>query len=350
MGRLWRLALISGVSVLFGAQFAAACRYNVRDVGFVDLGVGSHYLFACVDGDTPEQLTGDLEDVLNLMLPDSTLYAEIIDVNDVPGHPVINLLKEHKVESYPTLLLASPEEQSRIVSVDQSGEGFKKNLTAALEDLLDSPKRTEILKHLANAYGVVLLIEGRNADDNAAARQTAEAAVKTIEMHMDYLPKPIEKPPVLLTLTQKELAAEDILLWSLGLDTEKIDAPHVVILYGRCRRLGPTLTGEDLTEDIVTNILSIIGADCECGLDRRWMQGAMVPVKWDEEIQSQLVKSLGFDPENPMVKMEMSMILRKGGGMAPGVYVSPAARPSATRRSRSNSKMFPSKTNPKSST
>jgi hypothetical protein len=36
----------------------------------------------------------------------------------------------------------------------------------------------------------------------------------------------------------------------------------------------------------------------------------MLPVRWDEDIQAEAAKTLGFDPENPMVKMEISQILR----------------------------------------
>ncbi len=36
----------------------------------------------------------------------------------------------------------------------------------------------------------------------------------------------------------------------------------------------------------------------------------MLPVRWDEKIQAQAAKALGFDPENPMVKMEISQIIR----------------------------------------
>ena len=45
----------------------------------------------------------------------------------------------------------------------------------------------------------------------------------------------------------------------------------------------------------------------------------MLPVRWDEEIQARVAESLGFDPENPMVKMEMSWIIGRGVSSYPGV-------------------------------
>ena len=306
-------------ATLLNTQLVHACRYNVRDVGFVDLQIGSHYLFAYVDNDTPADVVTDLENIMNAALTDSTVYAEIVHVEEAKGHPAVEFLQKHKIESLPAAVLIAPDERSRPVPIDTSGDGLTKNFTAQLQTLLDSPKRKEILAQVTKAYGLVLLIEGKDAEENNAARKAAEAAIDTIEMHMDFLPKPIEKPPVLVALAQKSFDAEHILLWSLGLDPDKIQKPHIAMLYGRSRQLGPILTEEDLTEDIITNILSIIGADCECGLDRRWMQGTMLPVKWTEKTQSELVKSLGFDPENPMVKMEISMILRKGP-MSPGAF------------------------------
>jgi len=49
------------------------------------------------------------------------------------------------------------------------------------------------------------------------------------------------------------------------------------------------------------------------------LQGTMLPVRWDEKIQARVVESLGFDPENPMIKMEMSRIIGRGYSSYPGV-------------------------------
>ena len=42
------------------------------------------------------------------------------------------------------------------------------------------------------------------------------------------------------------------------------------------------------------------------------MQGQAVPMIWNAETQSTVAKNLGFDPESPMVKMEMSRIIGRG--------------------------------------
>jgi len=89
--------------------------------------------------------------------------------------------------------------------------------------------------------------------------------------------------------------------------------PQVVILYGRGRMIGPVLSGERLSQPSVSAILNTIGLNCECGLDRKWMQGVMVPLKWGRDRKQEIAKQLGFNPESPEIRIEMSQILAKGG-------------------------------------
>ena len=77
--------------------------------------------------------------------------------------------------------------------------------------------------------------------------------------------------------------------------------------------------GEAVTEENLTAILAVIGDDCECGLDQRWLQGTMLPAKWDASAQELIAKDLGYDPESPMVKMEIASIVRRGYSYYPSV-------------------------------
>lgn len=73
--------------------------------------------------------------------------------------------------------------------------------------------------------------------------------------------------------------------------------------------MGPLLKGEQITENVVENMMRFVGADCECGLDRTWMLGTMVPLRWGSQRQREIVHQYGFDADNPMVVSEMSQIL-----------------------------------------
>ena len=92
--------------------------------------------------------------------------------------------------------------------------------------------------------------------------------------------------------------------------------PQVAVLIGRGRRLGPVLRGGMITQAKVQDILTIAGQDCECGLDRSWMQGPIIPASWDLDVQQRAFKDLGFDAENPLVKNEVSRILARGPAQA----------------------------------
>ena len=81
------------------------------------------------------------------------------------------------------------------------------------------------------------------------------------------------------------------------------------MLFGRGRRIGSVLSGQDITRENIFGLLAIIGADCECGLDKSIMLGKMIPLRWEKHVQTILVSSLGFDVENPMIKAEMGQIL-----------------------------------------
>jgi hypothetical protein len=186
---------------------------------------------------------------------------------------------------------------------------------------LDSPIRQQILDKCADTYGAVLLIEGPDSQRNQAAREAASAAVSQIGAQLDSLPKPIGKPPALVVVDPKSLAREQVLLWALKLKAEDVNQPCAAVFYGRGRWIGPVFQGETFSVNNLTQLLSVIGADCECSLDHRWLQGTMLPARWDAALQQKVVQSTGLDPENPMTKMEMISIVRRGMGGAeyPGV-------------------------------
>jgi hypothetical protein len=70
------------------------------------------------------------------------------------------------------------------------------------------------------------------------------------------------------------------------------------------------MRGEEISERNLLGLLSAVAAGCECGFDSSRTRGTMLPIRWDEGMRGRAAKALGFDPENPMVKMEVSSILR----------------------------------------
>jgi hypothetical protein len=290
------------------------CRYNVREVGFIDVGVEAYRLLVYLPQDASPDEAARLKETMDIALIDSNVRFEPVVAGADVTHPAMEFLATHGITSVPAAVLASPDGQSIPLSLTLAGSSLGQAVAAAMDYVLHSPMRQQILEKAADSYGVVLLIEGPQREQNIKAREVISTAISRIREQLDLLPKPIARPPEIVTLDQSSLDRERMLLWSLGLKPQDISEPHAAVLYGRGRWIGPLFKGDKLAADFLTEILFVVGSDCECGLDHRFLQGTMLPVRWDEGLREKMVKSLGFDPEDPMVKMEMVSIVRRGMG------------------------------------
>lgn len=304
--------IVLGVIAVSIQLTALACEYNVRDVGFVDLKTMPYTLYIYVDNTTPETVSDNLEEALFMGLLDSNIDSVIVNVDTDTEHHALRLLQEHEPAQFPTAMLVSPKGFHQPIEIAEASRSGIEAIEARLESLITSPFRTSLLNQVTDTYGVVLIVEGPDADENTEIKDAATRSARKIHTRMKMLPKAIANPPVVMTITSDDYKAESMLLWSLAIDPSAITGAHAVVIYGRGRQMGPVLTGEAITEKRLTGYLSVIGADCECGLDRSWMQGTMIPLQWSDEIQSIVSSTLGFDPENPRTKMEISMTISKG--------------------------------------
>ncbi|MBN2271761.1 MAG: hypothetical protein JXN61_14175 [Sedimentisphaerales bacterium] len=292
---------------------ALACRYNVRETGFVDLGSEPYILCGYIDANTPPEVADGFKGLPDAALAESNVVFRLIDVDREKGHPALEYL-DPNCQSIPCAVLVSPDGQTMPVSVSKPGEPFEKTFGSAVERILSSPKRSEILRRVSRMYGVVVVIEGPDPDANEMAKKGGAAAVEQVASQMELMPKEIGGPPVMMVMDSNCLADEEVLLWSLGLKPSDVNEPLAVIIYGKARWIGPVFRGEQVNEDDLASVLFVIGADCECGLDYRWIQGTMLPARWDEKTHALAVESLGFDPESPMIKMEIGSIIGRGMG------------------------------------
>ncbi|MHC4737408.1 MAG: hypothetical protein ACYS9Y_00740 [Planctomycetota bacterium] len=319
MTRLSKLAVLICVWFCFQVHAAEACKYNVRDTGFVDLGTEPYYLYGYVREDTPVEVLTNFKDISYAVFMDTNVKVEMVNVDEQKGHPAIKYIDLKQIESFPTAVVVSPDGQLLSVEVTKADQPFKRSLLTALEDIVSSVKRDEIIRQVSEVYAAVLLFEGPDEEENKDAREAALEGIDAITRQMKLLPKAIAEPPVLVEVSRGAFSAEKVLLWSLGLEAEDVNEPYAAVIYGRARWIGPLMRGEQISANIIANILYVIGADCECGLDRSLMQGTMLPARWGEEIRAKVAKGLGFDPENPMIKMEINRILRMGASSYPGV-------------------------------
>ena len=289
------------------------CRFNVRDVGFVDLGSEPYRLYLFVGNAMPSAERESLQSISTATFYDSNVKPQLQPLGQARQGEAKAFIPDGFDGAEPAAVLVSPDKRTTLrLPLAKPGESVLQTAWDALEPVLDSPRRNAILEQVFERYGVVLIVEGRDAAANKRVRSMADAAVMATAAKLPGLEKEIQKPPVVSVISPGEFDGEQAFLWSLGIE-EVTDAPRVVILYGRGRMIGPVLHGDRLNRESISAILDTIGLNCECGLDRKWMQGAMVPLKWDRDRKQQMATQLGFNPESPEIRIEMSQILAKGG-------------------------------------
>jgi hypothetical protein len=76
--------------------------------------------------------------------------------------------------------------------------------------------------------------------------------------------------------------------------------------------MGEPLFGPLITRTQIEENLILIGQDCECDLERSVLRGRRVLLTWDDDHRSAAQRTLEFDPENPLVRAEVSRILSRG--------------------------------------
>ena len=302
--------LVAALAVLPAGQ-VDACRYTVRDVAFVDLGSSPYRLVVFSEGE-PDAALVTARDAVRDRLVDSNVVLELIDQQD-SEHPAVALLETTDVREFPAVVLVSPDERLLVLA-----EGMTELDSAKLNTLVDSiiasPVREDLLSRAFDVHSTMIVVEGGDAAENERIVAMAEQFIPQVRDALPLMPKPIDGPPHLIVLTREQIAAERILLWSLGVDLEDDTATQVAILFGRARKLGPVLRfpGDDARK--FERSLAVVGQDCECGLDRSWMQGDMVPHIWDEERERVAMARLRFDPGSPEVKTEIAQLLTRGPG------------------------------------
>jgi len=283
---------------------ALSCRYSVRDVAFAQLDPYSYRLFILTDAKTAGETSKTLLLAANKAFQDSNVLAETVRADGPKDHFARKYLDKHKITEFPALVLAYDEEHSLLLPSPA------KDPRAAFEQALRSPMRDEITRRHLESYATVLIMEGMTGDENRQVREMADQAARRVTGQLKILPKEIKNPPVVSVLPRARFDEERILLWCIEEMDSRNQEPAVLLFHGRGRRVGPLLRGKEITEERLYNILATVGQDCECGLDRIWMQGRTIPYRFDKIMRERMAAHLGFDPDSPMVRMEMNQILR----------------------------------------
>ena len=293
---------------------ADACRYTVRDVGFADLGNERYTFFCFVDEQVSTERAKQLGQAAGALLGDSNVRFELVNLAG-GDHPQAKRLAK-RAPGVPAGLLLSPDGELAWTVTFPAAKPDNPEWSF-LASAVSSPIRNELIKKLIPAYAVILFVEGTDAAQTRRALVAVSDAIKAITPLMPQMPKPVDYPPEMVVVPTERIADESVLMWSLGLDTEPVPEPQAVVLMGRGRRVGQPMRGGLVTRTALQESLAVGGQDCECGLDRVWMQGERFPLSWGRTEKTAAFKELGFDPDNPQVKAEISRIITRGPNSRP---------------------------------
>lgn len=280
--------------VCIAASLALACRYTVRDIGFIDLAGQIYTLWIATDapdGEPARQAEAAARSRLDL----SNVAVRILDVRTRPEHPAAG---------GPALILEGPG--GRHLPLGEIAD-----LRSSLEHVARSPVRDDLLAGSVSSFCTILMLESSDATQNGTADRAIAAAIEQFVAMAPGLPRAVEHPVRTVRVPFEARSGEAVLLWSLGLDGAP-DQPAIAVLYGRLKLAGPVLVGEGVTPRTLASQLSLVGESCECEANRDWVNEASLPHQWDDQRRRDASASLGFDPGSPMVLAEAVRIIQRG--------------------------------------
>lgn len=303
-----KLIYIFFVILLGISGISNACRYTVCEIGYSDFGTDNYKLILFDDEDVDENNVSVFKKTTYAALLDANIESSVFDIAKDTDSERLEYYQLFKKAGHAMALLVSPAGDYFPFYLEKEAK-YQESVWTMLEDLTSSVARIQILNEIIQSYAVVLFIEGDNESKNEEVLATINSSVEEITTLQEKMPKPFENPARVITLSRDQIQNERLLLWSLGWQDDFSGNPVVGILYGRGRLMGQLLAGDLLEKKYINNLLTLVGADCECGLERSWILGRMMPLRWNKKKQQEVVKWHKFDAENPLVKAEMSKIL-----------------------------------------
>ena len=302
------LPAITAVACILCANTLVACPYSIRDSAFI--GRGSSVPFRLVflsSSGTPgnDKLGEAVKAASAAWLRDSNVVARIVELDGPEKDEVPNEIQARYSDNslLPTAILISPAgETLELGQLDISDKPLDA-IMAVMEPVVESSLRRGLQEKLVRHWCVIVFVPGTDEKRNAAALTDIETAAKAIVGKKTELNKSITTAPHILVLDPAK-PGEKIVLWSLGLtpaEGEKERPVRTLALAGRGETRGPTLEGENVSSEKMSELLEMLGRSCSCTTSPLWLIGKAIPLTWSDEIRSMATLQLGFDPLDPEV-------------------------------------------------
>jgi len=304
-GELYRRGVVFIISLVWQCGFLTAalgCPYSIRDAGFIVRDPAPYRLTVFVNDRTPskKQLAQWLMQAADDYLCDSNVEVEVVNLDQQPSHEANPHLDSPARENLPTALLLSPQDDA--ISLPGLGPDMasKEAVQEVVRSIVVSPKREELTAHIVTHWCVVVLVRGADAVENPRVAQAVTAAKNAVLGTTTEMGQKIANAPYIITLSPGD-AAERVLMWSVGLEPGNTAQARVAVLFGMGRRIGPVLSADKISKAILVDTFLLLGRNCTCTMDPRWLLGPATPLVWGEDLQRQVYDELGFDPNSPAV-------------------------------------------------
>ncbi len=293
-----------------GPAAVVACPYSFRQAGFAELDPRPYSACFVLRETTAgrESLSQWIREASLEVLLGSNVVATTVDMDQEPSHRAADLCKSLGIATFPAVLLFSPDGRSMVAAEAPQDGASRDWVTSQLEKMVRSPLREEIVRNIVRNWCVVLLMEGEDAEQNRRARAAIESAVRRITGSITETGLTVQDGPYLV-LPSPGAAQERVLLWSLGLEGEEA-GPAVVVLFGRGRQLGPVFKGPLMTADALHEAFYLLGRRCVCTVDRRWLSGRSIPLKYPAWFEDEVLRRAQIDVSSPEVKLQIAPGMR----------------------------------------
>ncbi len=293
--KAWSISIL----LLFAASLHVdACRFTVREIGFSVLSQNIYTVAVIDEGANAEDVFWQEYHEKNR---DCNLRLEVLNPCFDVEHPIVKKAKQKGVQ-FPAIVLTAPDGRLYL---------FKERaISEVYQEILESTLGLSLSHLFPEVFAVIVWLEGEDAEKNQTAENKLKQACKDIESIMPNMPKMVKKGPVSISVSREDFQRERLLFWSLGIHSIPPE-PLAFVIYGRGRIIGEVLNYQQILDGELYSYMSMIGADCECGLDKKWMLGHQIPLFWGQKSRTYLTKLLGFDVDNPLILAEMSRILAK---------------------------------------
>ena len=143
------------LTVLFALD-ALACRFNVRDVGFVDLGSEKYQLFIFVPDAMPAAELESLKSIAYATYLESNVIAKVLTASAAAKGEAAPFLPSNLKQAQ-AVLISADGKRSLPVSLAVEGKPLSVSAWDGLESVFDSSRRNTVVSKVYEHYGVILL-------------------------------------------------------------------------------------------------------------------------------------------------------------------------------------------------